>query len=162
MTNQPTWGLIVNLGDAHPIDYGGYFVYRDTTGVYQAEAEKLFVEDEDDYATKWTVHRIVLDRCKEARDRDGRVYLVPFGYTETWTHHVSYYDEWFHKTLSKTAEFIGLSTQEMRNMLCSEDEIQRAIAYEAIYDYHGWYNGDSYPLQLTRKQVTERYGKISI
>lgn len=42
-TKQPRWKLVAQLGDVHPIDYGGYFVYRDTTGVYEEEAEVLMV-----------------------------------------------------------------------------------------------------------------------
>ncbi len=44
--DQPKWKLLANLGDANPIDYGGYFVYRDETGVYRDEAEKLISPDE--------------------------------------------------------------------------------------------------------------------
>ena len=44
--DQPKWKLLANLGDANPIDYCGYFVYRDETGVYRDEAEKLISPDE--------------------------------------------------------------------------------------------------------------------
>lgn len=46
-TPQPVWKFIANLGDANPIDHGGYFVYIDETGVYAPEAE-LLVEPSDD------------------------------------------------------------------------------------------------------------------
>jgi hypothetical protein len=136
-------------------------VYRDTTGVYPEEAEKLFANYDGEGRDTWTVYRIVLDRCKEARDREGRVYLVPFRYNETtWMHHVSRYDEWFHRDLSKVADFAGMTTQEMRDLLCSDDAVKRAIAYENIYAYHGWENGDGYPLRFTsRAEVEARYEK---
>lgn len=60
-TQQPTWKLIANLGDVHPIDYGGYFVYVDETGTYEAEAELLEVPEDEDRT--YRVYRFILDRC---------------------------------------------------------------------------------------------------
>ena len=159
-TQQPNWQLIVNLGDVQPIDHDGYFVYRDTTSGYTEEAEKLFANYDIDGQDTWTVYRIILDRLKEARDSAGQVYLVPLRFDETRPHPVSHYDEWFHRDLAKVADFAGTTTQEMRDMLCSDDAIKRAIAYENIYAYHGWENGDSYPLIFnTREEVEARYAK---
>ena len=44
-TKQPKWKLIAQLGDVNPIDYGGYFIYEDETGVYPPEGEKLLIID---------------------------------------------------------------------------------------------------------------------
>jgi hypothetical protein len=159
MTNQPNWVLVANLGDASPLDYGGYFVYRDTTGVYPAEAEKIFVSDDTDdpdYPGQCTIHRITLDRCKEVHLGD-QIYLVPFNFNETWPFPVSEYDEWFHVHLDRVAENIGVPVQEVRDFLCSESECSRALAYEAIYDYHGWENGDCYPLHMSHEEAKARY-----
>ena len=46
--SQPVWSCIANLGDVNPIDYGGYFVYIDTTGVYPPEAELLIAPSDND------------------------------------------------------------------------------------------------------------------
>jgi hypothetical protein len=43
MTNQPSWKVIANLGDATPLEYGGAFLKVDETGVYCPE---LIVWDE--------------------------------------------------------------------------------------------------------------------
>ena len=32
--SQPKWEYVANLGDTSPLEYGGLFLYRDTTGVY--------------------------------------------------------------------------------------------------------------------------------
>ena len=53
--SQPQWKLVAQLGDVHPIDYGGCFVYVDETGVYDPEMEILDSPDNDNGT--WTIHR---------------------------------------------------------------------------------------------------------
>ncbi len=150
MTRQPNWKLLANLGDANPIDYGGYFVHQDTTGAYTEEVEKLFV-----YEDSWQVYRFPLDRLKIVQG-----YLVPLRYSPDWPEPLPRYDEWFHKDLDKVAESIGLSAQELKEQFCSDNPIIRARAYEAIGDYHGYENLDGYPLTFTnRKEIEARYKK---
>jgi len=157
MSRQPTWELIANLGDASPIDYGGYFIYRDTTGVYPEEGEKLFADENGDGERVWTVHRFTLDRLKQIQVGET-ICLVPIRYDETWPHPVTSYDEWFHKDLAGVAAFVGQSVQELRDAFCSDDPRVRAFAYEAIGDYHGWENLDGYPLTFeSREEVEARY-----
>ena len=45
----------------------------------------------------------------------------------------------------------------LADALCSDDGKERAWAYQCIYDYHGWDNGDSCPSTLTRAEVIARY-----
>ena len=59
--SQPAWECIAQLGDKNPIDHGGYWILRDTTGVYAEEAELLLVPDDDD--REYTIYRFTLDRC---------------------------------------------------------------------------------------------------
>ncbi len=47
--SQPAWECIAQLGDKNPIDHGGYWILRDTTGVYAEEAELLLVPDDEDW-----------------------------------------------------------------------------------------------------------------
>jgi hypothetical protein len=158
-TKQPTWKFLANLGDADPVDYGGYFIYRDTTGVYTEEAEKLFEQENPD---KWTVYRFSLDRLKQVKDGE-KTYLVPLAYDSSWSHPVASYDEWFHERLEEVASFVGQSLQELRESFCSEDPRVRAFAYEAIGEYHGFENLDSYPLTFTsRKEVEARYATKNV
>jgi hypothetical protein len=224
VTAQPIWEYVANLGDASPVEYGGLFLYRDTTGGF--ELEKLeepcddteecelpevpsdfpvrMLDDDDDSpgratcgtcdrswddsvstsmtptpagrcpfeayhaidARRWTVRRVLLDRCQETHveDEDGssKVYLVPARYDTSWPHPVKAYVEWFAKDLSKVADCMGTTRQELVTALCSEDGKERAWAYQCIYDYHGWDNGDSYPSTLTHEEVIARYTKGEI
>ena len=150
MSRQPNWKLIANLGDVNPIDHGGYFVYQDTTGVYTEEAEKVFV-----YEDSWQVYRFHLDRLKMVQG-----YLVPLRYSPDWPEPLFRYDEWFHKDLASVALHTGQSVQALRTDFCSENALDRARAYEAIGDYHGYENLDGYPLTFTnRKEIEARYKK---
>ena len=162
-TNQPKWELVANLGDANPIDYGGYFVYRDTTGVYPAEAERLDSPESDN--GEWTVRRVCLDRLELAYDMFERKLLVPFGFSERTDlpHPIARYNEWFADGLESVANYVGMSLDELRNGFCSEDPVERAFAYQAVGDYHGWENLDSYPLTFAnRSEVEARYAEKNV
>jgi hypothetical protein len=159
--SQPTWKLIANLGDMNPIDYGGYFVYVDETGVYQPEAELLIAPEEEDSGEPWMVYRFVLERCTCI---DGILSDNPFHRD---------HPVWFAKPeteradrpqdttyLSNVADFIGQPVSELIAGLCSEDPIARARVYRAIGDYHGFENLDSYPLTYRdRAKVEARYAQ---
>lgn len=159
--SQPEWKFVDNLGDVNAIDHGGLFLYEDATGQYPAELEKLERNSDADDAT-FTIHRVTLGRCKEesSDDADGRthtVYLVPFNYESSWPHPLPDYEEWFVKDLGKVAAFVDTEVLTLRKQLCSDDSKERAKAYQAIYDYHRWADGDSYPLTLTIDEVEDRY-----
>lgn len=158
MTNQPNWELIANLGDVHPLDYGGYFIYRDTTGVYTEEGEKVFVDDEENENSKYTIYRFGLDRC-EMVAKDGKTYLVPFGFASRTDlpYAIETYDEWFDKRLDEIAQSVEQSIEEMREAFCSADPLIRAFAYEAVGNHFGFDNLDNYPLVLTKAEAEERY-----
>lgn len=152
-TKQPEWELIANLGDVHPLDYGGYFIYRDKTGVYPEEAELLILEDDSDENSTYTIYRTGLDRLKLVKG-----YLVPEKYDKGWPHPVERYDEWFHKDLEGVASFIGIDKKDLEAAFTSKDPLIRADAYQAIGDYHGWDNLDGGPLTgVTRDEAEERY-----
>jgi hypothetical protein len=151
-TKQPKWELIANLGDVHYLDHGGYFVYRDKTGVYPEEAELLVVGDSDEY----TIYRFSLERLKMVKG-----FLVPIGYRPDWPHPVERYDEWFHEKLGDVADSIGTTKQELEKAFTSANPLERAHAYRAIGDYRGFENLDSYPLAHTsREEVARRYSKV--
>lgn len=106
---------------------------------------------------EWTVYRFILDRLKQVQVNET-VYLVPVKFDESWPNYVSKYDEWFHKDLARVASYVGQTLQEMRDAFCSDDPRVRAFAYEALGDYHGYENLDSYPLTFTsREEVEARY-----
>jgi hypothetical protein len=157
--SQPSWQSIAQLGDVNPIDHGGYFIYRDITGVYPEEGEILEPPPEDSEDGQFTIYRFSLDRCKVVWDDNPfAVYLVPDGYNpENWQHALMSYDEWFHDDLASVAESEGSTLAHLREEFCSPDPLARARAYESIGRYHGWENLDSYPLTLSREEVEKRY-----
>ena len=184
MSAQPSWTFVANLGDASPLEYGGYFVYHDATGVYGYEAEKVEEpcgDDDEDVecsvchgeeiadgeaecvacrgcgevpnpGLRWTVYRVCLDRLKLV---DGL--LVPESYEASYPHPIASYVEWFADGLAGVADTMGTTADELTEALCSDDGKDRAWAYRCVYDYHGWANGDEYPLSLTRAEVEARY-----
>ncbi len=62
-TVQPEWEYLTNIGDATPLEYGGCFLYNDRTGVYAPEMERIELVDESNPRSKYTIHRVILDRC---------------------------------------------------------------------------------------------------
>lgn len=174
-TQQPQWYFIANLGDASPVDYGGYFIYGDRTGVHEPEAEYLESPDSD-LGGEWRVYRFILERMAVVMAHDPscgveRRILLSHRLAEAHRnqtpdyygnpglpHPLHEYDEWFHDDLAKVALSSGLSTDDLYNGLCSDDPCVRARAYQTIYEYHGWDNADNYPLVLTiRGEVALRY-----
>lgn len=144
-TNQPIWECIAQLGDVNPVDYGGYWVFRDTTGVYCEEAELLLSPDSDDHGEKYEVYRFSLDRCTCI---DGILSDNKF--------HPEH-PAWFAKNLLCVAKSYGMALDELVLMFCSEDATQRAAVYRMVGEYHGFENFDSYQLHLTRAEAEVRY-----
>ena len=121
VTNQPEWEYVDNLGDASPLDYGGAFLYRDKTGVYGFELERVELLDESDDESEYEIRRVCLDRCKVV---DG--VLVPYGYDATYPHPLKSYEEWFAKDLQRVADFVGSTKDALVADLCSDDGAARA------------------------------------
>ena len=166
--SQPIWEFVDNLGDASPLDHGGLFLYRDTTGVYGFEMEQVERADEDENGEeiedgddeekeRWTVRRVGLDQCKLVRSEENTFYLVSAAYQTDWPHPLPSYKEWFADDLTEIASTMGTTRGELETALCSEDGRLRAWAYQCIADHHGWDNFDSNPNTLTRAEVEERY-----
>ena len=155
MTEQPVWKLLANLGDASPVDYAGLFVYADASGVYPEESEKLVSPDSD--SGEWIVYRYSINRLEQY---GADSILIPYGFStrQDLPYPIETYSEWFNSDLASVASFIGSDVITLRNQFCSSDPLERARAYEAIGDYHGFENLDSYPLQFTnRAEVESRY-----
>lgn len=165
-TKQPTWKLAGTVGDIHPLDYSGGFVYVDTTGVYPPELEWIEAEpDSEQYSDydltndKWTVYRFPLDRCELAQV-NGEPHLVPFGFPARTDlpHPIASYVEWFDERLNDVAITNGASVVDYRHMLTSDSPMGLAMVYMILAQYHGWENFDSDPLTFTnREEIEKRY-----
>lgn len=149
MTKQPNWLCIANLGDASPIDYGGYFVYIDLNGIYPPEAELLDSPDDDNGT--WTVYRFILEPCTFSNGilSDNRYHPDDAA--------------WFNGKLGQIANQIGVDVIELVHKFISNDVCERAFAWREVGEYCGFDNLDSYPLTFKgkkgRKEVEKRYLK---
>jgi hypothetical protein len=66
------------------------------------------------------------------------------------------YEEWFVGELDAVARSNSMEPKELRDLLCSEDPIQRAQAYLDIAGYHGAANLDHEPRTITLKEWEKR------
>ena len=153
-TTQPKWRQVGTIGDINFVDYDGGPVFVDETGVYPPELE--YVQNMPEPDTDAFVYRFVLDSLKLSPD--GK--LIPAAYNESWPHPVESYVEWFDKDVSSVADSIGMDRAEFVDALLSDNPMARASAYEAMAQYLGWENFDSYPLHFkTREELEARYQK---
>ncbi len=142
MTRQPEWEFVANLGDADPIEHGGYMIFVDKTGVYCAEAEYW---DPDERK----LYRIQLDRMDLV---EGKLILFRIANRSLedrpLPHPLMAYVEWFDE---------HVHDPQQRQAFCSSNPMQRAMAYRALYEVQGWENGDGYALTMSAEEMTERW-----
>lgn len=150
-TAQPIWKFLDNMGDKSPLDYGGYFVYVDETGVYPPEVEVLLVDNEqeqDDDKLTYTAHRFSLDKCTFV---DGVLSENKFHpECAAWWSTPS-------KDFEGMASSQGTSVDELVRAFCSDDVLTRALAYRSVGEHWGWNNLDDYPITFKRAEARERY-----
>lgn len=164
--SQPQWKYITNLGDKNPIDYGGYFIYTDETGVYEAEVEYVEVVDEafdfdNEDKGKWFVYRFQLEKCTYINGVLSENKFHP-DHPAWFAQPESMMKERPQDTtyLSRMAECFGLTHDNLVELFCSDNVVERAEAYRMVGSYHGFDNLDSYPLEFTsRKEIEKRYKK---
>jgi len=160
MAKPEKYKFIANLGDADPLESGGYFIY--STGVHRETVHDWSPKDVRHRAEllaplvdgSYLVYIFDLERFKLVEG-----YLVPIRYDKSWPHPVERYDEWFHKELSKVAASMGQDPRDLEKAFTSKDPIELARAYEDVANYHGWENFDTGPVQLKRSEVKKRYRK---
>lgn len=168
--SQPIWKLIANLGDVTPLSYGGFFIYTDTTGVYAPEAELLEVlrepkEPPEDADETWEddtitheVYRFALEPCtfingvlSDNKFHPGKAawFAKPEAEKANRPQDSTY--------LSNVADTSGIDAEELVRLFTSADPLERAQAWRAVGECHGFDNLDNYPLKLTRAEAVERY-----
>jgi hypothetical protein len=152
MTAQPKWKQVGTIGDVNFVEHDGGPVYIDETGVYCPELEYVQNVAEGDAF----VYRILLENLKLSPA--GK--LIPTSYREDWPHPIERYTEWFDRDLDGVSQSCGIERAELVQALISDNAMARASAYEALAQYHGWENFDSYPLHFkTRAELEARYEK---
>jgi len=144
-TNQPVWKYLGNLGDATPLDYGGALVMEDTTGVYPPE---LWIYDADT-RERSTVILEPVKPCPELPNQYGDNKFHPN------------HPAWWSDKLASIAETAGMVPEELAELLCSMESMERAHGYQVLIAHHGVFEFDQYPLKLTRKEAGEWLESIS-
>lgn len=155
MSNQPQWVKIGTIGDVNPIECGGGFIFEDSTGVYPPELEVIepwevreFLDENGDIG-RWTVYRVVLERC-----------TFKGGVLSDNKFHPDY-PVWFADKIQSVADCNGIDVDELRDALCSNDAMARAGAYEALAGYFGWDEFDTGPLTIdSREEIDARYADV--
>lgn len=160
--SQPDWEFVDNLGDASPIEHGGLFIYKDKTGVYVPEMEKLEPPPDDidiqDPKARWRVWRVCLEPCtfqdgvlsdNKFHPNHAAWFAKPESEKATRPQDTTY--------LSNVASCIGETLDDLRAQFVTGNIQARARAYESIAEYHGWDNFDHYPMSLTLAEVKARY-----
>lgn len=185
--SQPEWKFIANLGDVNPIDYGGFFVYVDQTGVYDPEVEVLELvegddddefDEDDELVTEgnmvWETNRFSLEQFTYGLIKDDKFVplteLHPEGILSDNKFHPDH-AVWFAKPeiqklkrpqdgtyLSDLCKSNDMDQWELIEMFLSDDAVTRARAYREVMMYHGINNLDQYPIRWeSRKELEERY-----
>ena len=150
--SQPNWKYIANLGDVNPLDYGGFFIYEDTTKVYAAEGEYYIPEENQCY-------RFSLDKMSFVNGHLISADMLERSKTKSLPYPIESYTEWYEDSLSSIASYIGVELSELQTWFTSDNVLDRARAYESLGQYHGFENLDSYPLHLTKTEAKKRYAK---
>lgn len=144
-TKQPKWVCVANIGDVDPL-HGAAYVYVDKTCIYAPELERVEPLG-DNFGCKYEVRRIVLERCWMI---DGIL-----------SDNIYHLDKpvWFARDLDGVCTTMDITREDMIADLCGDCPVKRAFAYQAIADYHGWDNFDSYPRVITEGQVRRSYSR---
>lgn len=129
MTRQPQWKRIANLGDVNPIKYGGFFVYKDRTGVYAPEVELLESPDSDDAPEGWTIYRCIIERNPEG--------------------------EWWWEKLAEVATMIDWTLEDMQHK-AKGTILEQARVYQDLMAYFGAHEFDSNPLHVSKRSELPR------
>lgn len=147
---QPKWKVIGQIGDASPLDCGGFWILQDETGNYPEEAEVLFLDNDDDENTTYTVYRFILDKCTYTN-----------GILSDNEFHPDH-PAWFADKIDSVADYADWRPEALIEAICSDDALLRAQAYQDLAGYFGYHEFDNYPLTLTTREAKQRYGKKSI
>lgn len=147
-TQQPEWELVGTIGDRNPVEYGGGYVFRDKTGVYDPEVEyvePLECNPKDGSGTGVTVYRVVLES-----------HTFIDGILSDNKYHPDK-AVWYADKLDGVCGCCDCDRDELIANLCGDDPVARAWAYETLASYFGWYEFDTYPLTLTADEAEKRY-----
>lgn len=134
--------VIDNLGDRHPLDHGGYIIYRVRDPKKEGPGASWI------QAEFWD-EPVEVDRDEPKKDlyEVYRWQIEPDVFEE-----LSWVKDW-----DAIASSTGMKPSKLIRMARSKDILDRAGVYEDVGRYHGFENLDSYPERFTREQMEERW-----
>lgn len=139
---QPNYQLVANLGDANPLDHGGFFVYKDQEGRHDPLVEWFDPE-------RLQVWRFELEPLV-----DHKGMLVPaemYAQRKQLPKPVGAWEVWFSKHVPYAADHNGMKAAELRRLLCSKDILNRARGYQIMAEIDPQGFDPEGPLQLASK-----------
>lgn len=142
---QPEWELVGTIGDRNPVEYGGGYVFRDKTGVYDPEVEYVEPIETDDGSAGVFAYRVVLESHTYV---NGILSDNKFHPDKA---------VWYADDLDRVCETCDCDRDELIGNLCGDDPVARAWAYETLASYFGWHEFDHYHLTLTADEAEKRY-----
>jgi len=161
--SQPKWKFVANLGDANPLDHGGYFIFVDETGVYPPQAEYLEVDEDARGRSRYTVYRFNLEPCTYINNvlSDNKFHPDKSAWFATRESRRAErpQDTTYLSNLDSITD--GNREEDLIASFCSDDPLERAQAWRVVGLYHGFDNLDSYPLHLNGREAARRYKDIT-
>ena len=130
--------LLMNLGDVHPFEHGGYFLYDRGDGTYTGhywEEVEDSSDDDDPANNKFEVF----------------IFDIPADVFAAYG--------WAKRDIRSIADTVGGDPSEMLRDGRSPDVWKRARVVQDIAATHGWKSLDSSPDFLTSDELRERYGR---
>lgn len=134
--SQRPWGdvqirVLGNLGDKHPLDYGGLIVYE-------------VIDDDIEY--------IRAEHWNEPLTEDHLYWVYRFDVEKDVFKDLSWVGRW-----AKIARFAGMHLEALFMLGLSENPLERAEVYRLVGEYHGWENIDGSPEKFTREEMEKRW-----
>jgi hypothetical protein len=121
--------MVGHIGDVNWLDYGGGPVYRHE-GYHVLEY--IIPPEEDARRKVWEVYMVHLGNPGDAKD-------------------------WLKR--GSVQQSTGISTKEYLAALRSKNPLAEANVWQDIAGHYGWHELDQYPLHLSKKEITLRYGE---
>ena len=125
--------VIGSLGDVNPLEYEGLIVTDE--GNERFQGHKIEVSEDGEGWTVFTFDLEYVSNCAA---------------------------EWFGRDLPSVAAYVDMSIEELCSAFRSSNILERAMAYQALGDYHGFHNLDGYPQVYNgnsgRRTLKARFG----
>ena len=147
MNLQPSWHCVANYGDVDPFNHGGEFLMIDRRGVYDPE---LWIYDPDLHPN--AIYCIVLEQCHKIDDHT-------IGDNRFHPEKITWFGE--REELQSVSNTMDIPVWKLMDHLCG-NPYERAIAYKALADYHGYVNFDSSPWLVGRSRIKKLIKKCQV